>query len=123
MPTMAKLGIKGQATIEALVASVSVIGFMVLLLAIFYFLSLKAHLQFTSHELLVCREFRDPVVCDFNFQKDLRSFLSFGRIESIQAQRNSNSHSMVLKLGFKVLGFQRFQWIYKDQISLPLRKS
>jgi len=114
---------KGQATIEALVSAVSVIGFMVLLLAIFYFLSLKAHLQFTSHELLICREFKDPVVCDFNFQKDLRSFLSFGRIYSIQMQRNSNSQSLVLKLGFKVLGFQEFQWIYKDQIKLPLRKS
>jgi hypothetical protein len=113
---------KGQATIEALAAALSLIGFLVLLLAIFYFLSLKAHLQFTSQELLICREVKDPVTCDFEFQRNLRSYLSFGRIQSMQTFQGRNSQSLVLKLGFKVLGFQEFQWTYKDQISIPLKK-
>jgi hypothetical protein len=113
---------KGQATIEALAAALSLIGFLTLLLAIFYFLSLKAHLQFTSQELLICREIKDPTTCDSDFRKNLRSYLSFGRIQSMQTLQSRSSQSLVLKLGFQVPGFQEFQWTYKDQISLPLKK-
>lgn len=113
---------RGQATIEALIAAMCVIGFMALLLAVFYLFSLKSHLQFTSHELLICREYKNPSICDFEFQKDLRSFMSFGRIQSIQIKRSSKSQNLTLKMGFSVLGFQEFQWTYKDQISLPLSR-
>ena len=113
---------RGQATIEALIAATCVMGFLVLLLAMFYLFSLRAHLQFTSHELLVCRQYKNPSMCDFEFQKDLRSFMSFGRIQSIQTGRSSKSQSLTLKMAFSVVGFQEFQWTYKDQITLPLRR-
>src|SRR4051812_11681569 len=47
---------KGQAQLEAVVASLSLLSFAVLLLALIYFCALKTYLQFSSHELLVCRE-------------------------------------------------------------------
>jgi hypothetical protein len=112
---------RGQATIEALVATLSLLSFTVLFLSLFYFLSLKAYLQFASHELLVCREIKESSLCDYNFYKDLKKYLNFGKIDQFQAQRQNNRQSMSLKLSFRVLGFKDFQWVYRDQISLPLK--
>lgn len=119
---------KGQATIEALIASISVFGLLFFFLATFYFLSLKAHLQFTSHELLVCHQFRDASTCNWTFQKELKNFMRFGKMQSFQVQRSSNRQSIELHLlfnfqTFEKFGFRGFPWIYKDQISLPLKKS
>lgn len=116
--------INGQATLESVLAALAFVPFVVMILACFYFLALKAHLQFTSHELLICREFKDPVACDFNFRKELQSFLSFGRIESLHATRRSASQSLELVLQFQFPGFERkdFRWTYKDSITLPLQE-
>ncbi len=114
----------GQASLEAIIAVTAFIPFVMLFLATFYFLSLKAHLQFTSHELLICREFKDPATCDYRFKNDLQSFLSFGRIESIQAQKRPSSQSVEVVLRFQIFGMKRknFKWTYKDSIALPLQE-
>jgi hypothetical protein len=114
---------RGQATIESVFTLMTVFCFVTAVLAILYFYTLRAHLQYSSHELLVCREFQNTSQCDSKFQRELRSILKFGRVVSFRPQRSSNSQSLKLLLRFEVLGFQGFTWTYEDQINLPLQKA
>ena len=115
----------GQASIEALGSAMALMLITTLLLAFFYFCILATCLQFSSHELLVCREsvraVKDFYLCENQFRKQLSSYLRFGHNDLLLIQTEPSAQSMTLKMSFPILHFTTVHWTYKDRVNLPLK--
>jgi hypothetical protein len=104
------------------VIAAALIAFSASLLFLIYFCAIKTYLQFSSHEMLVCREISEPWACEKKFKKELQAYLRFGEIESCWARKDPNKQLLHLQLSFTVL-HKKIQWKYEDEIRLPLQGS
>jgi hypothetical protein len=111
----------GQASIEAVVSAFGLMLMTALLLAFFYFCILITCLQYSSHELLVCREIKDPYSCETQFKKQLKTYLRFGKVDSFWTSQTPTAQQLTVILSFKILSFAPVHWKYKDQVNLPLQ--
>ena len=123
MEALTAMNSRGQATLEAVVCSLGLFAFVAFLFTALFFSVLHTYLQFSSHELLVCRQIQNPNQCDSKFRKELQSFLPFGRVGSVSVQTFPSSEKLFLVLHFSIPLKKEVTFKYQDEIHLPLRSS
>lgn len=114
---------RGQATLEAALTSAALVLWVGLLMAALYLGVVKTLLEYSSHELLVCREISDPWKCESEFKNRINPALVRSiKIDLLWARKEGRKQMLTMKLRLRILK-KDILWTYQDQISLPLKGS
>ena len=111
---------KGQASLESIVAAMGLALFFAFILVLIYAATVYTQLRYTSHEYLLCPEYQQKNICIHDFQKSLKAYLRFGKVQNIQFQEHSSQRKISFRYSLKILNIQNFQASYEDQIRLPV---
>lgn len=110
----------GQAVIETTVAILVLTIFITALLFSLYLLSLKIWLGYSSHELLLCRQYQTPSQCDQNFKNQLKQFQKWGKLSKLDIYQKHESQNIKMKFEFLIWHTQKIEWNFEKQIHFPL---
>ena len=114
---------RGQATLEAVLTSTALVLWVGLLMGVLHLGVVKTILEYSSHELLVCRVISDPWKCESEFKDRIKpALLSFIKIDLLWARKERQKQVLTLKLRLQILK-KEILWTYEDQILLPLKGS
>jgi hypothetical protein len=119
----------GQATVEAIGASVLILTFSLVLLICCYLGSIKIFSEYLLHEALICSATVTIYIPQENCQKSLitqmKKILIFQKIENTQWKKSKNSISLSIKIAawnpFSLPGLRLGPWTLKKSLALPLR--
>jgi hypothetical protein len=129
VPVTNRLSQKGQATVEAIGASLLILAFITTLLLCSYFGFLKIFSEYLLHEALVCADTISLSVpqenCQRKLERQLKKILLFQKVENIQWKKSKKSISLSLQLsGWKnqfTPAFDLKGWTLRKSLALPLQ--
>jgi len=110
----------GQAVIETTLAILVLVTFITALLCSLYMLSLKTWLGYSSHELLLCRQYQPANYCDQNFKNQLKQFQRWGKLSKLDIYKRYDSQNIKMKFEFSIWKMQKIEWQFEKKVKFPL---